>query len=189
MYPKYSNFWSVWQNVEKLFEEEVTLPYHLWGMKFLTCLEWFLHIQARSWQGHQPVSLGPFSLHYQWHILLLPTVPLRHFLKIFLPILDWESLLFWLWKINSHYRRERKRERTCSRGRETDCYPCQSDPAWRLSSPLIALLISSPLSLDLGQRGPSAGADFRLSFVISLSLARSLCLFFLVSPLGSFQLE
>lgn len=45
------------------FEVEATLSYHLWGMKFLTCLEWFQQIQAESWQGHQHGSLGPFPLH------------------------------------------------------------------------------------------------------------------------------
>ncbi len=74
--------------------------------------------------------------------------------------------------------KKRERERECSSGRETDCYPCQSDPAWRLSSPLIALLISSPLSLDLGQQGPAAGADWRLSFSM---ISPSLCCFFFFS--------
>lgn len=70
--------------------------------------------------------------------------------------------------------RERGKEHT--RERERGCYPCQSDPAWRLSSPLIALLISSPLSLDLGQQGPSAGADWRLSFSM---ISPTLCHFLL----------
>lgn len=69
--------------------------------------------------------------------------------------------------ITGERRRSEDDERTRLRGMETDCYACQSDPAWRLSSPLIALLISSPLSLELGQRGPSAGADLRLSFFMN----------------------
>lgn len=61
-----------------------------------------------------------------------------------------QSPLFLPWKINSHYSKgEAERNRT-----RRQSYPCQSDPAWRLSSPLIALLISSPLSLDLGQQAP-----------------------------------
>lgn len=177
------------KNMEQLFKVEVTLPYHLWGIKFLTCLEWFLHIQAQNWRGHQPVILGSFPLHCTHAICtvfcLLPTLPSKLFFFFtslpIQPLLGWEGLLFWLWKINSHYRRERKKKRrrkereTRSRGREGDCYPCQSDPAWRLSSPLIALLISSPLSLELGQQGPSAGDDLRLS---SFMISPSLCLFF-----------
>lgn len=80
----------------------------------------------------------------------------------------WERLLFCLWKINSHYKQDRKKDE--SKKKETGSYPCQSDPAWRLSSPLIALLISSPLRVDLGQQSSSAGADWRL-FLHELSHA------------------
>lgn len=166
------------KNMEQLFEVEVTLPYHLWGIKFLACLEWFQHIQAKSWQGHQPVSLGPFPLHCpQCHLdsLLSSSHSLKKKEKKFFLFY---FFIFYLFTnatsglrgplvlvakksiaITGGNEKQRERERTCSRGRETGCYPCQSDPAWRLSSPLIALLISSPLSLDLGQQGPSAGAD------------------------------
>lgn len=59
-----SFFSSPWQKHGETFSEsEVPLRYHLWGMKFfffLTCLEWFQHIQASSWQGHKPVNLAVF---------------------------------------------------------------------------------------------------------------------------------
>lgn len=60
-----------------------------------------------------------------------------------------------------------ERKRGGNEKKETGSYPCQSDPAWRLSSPLIALLISCPLSVDLGQQSSSAGADWRLSSSMS----------------------
>lgn len=72
-----------------------------------------------------------------------------------------------LCEINSHYWKEREKEHV---EREGDRL-LLSLSVWLCLTAvisLIALLISSLLSLDLGQRGPSAGADFRLSsFVIS----------------------
>lgn len=85
----------------------------------------------------------------------------------------WERLLFWFEKSIAITGKTGRKTRA---KRKRGSYRCPSDPACRLSSPLIALLISSPLSVDLGQKSSSAGADWRL-LLHELSHAAFFCLF------------
>lgn len=105
-----------------------------------------------SWAHPLPLH-SPHVLHsfFFWNLIFF------HILLQIQLLRAWERLLFCFWKINSHYKQDRKKDE--SEKKETDSYPCPSDPAWRLSSALIALLISSPLSVDLGQQSSWAGAD------------------------------
>lgn len=57
-------FSSPWQKhgFWQVFEVEVTLLYHLCGIKFLPCLEWFRHIQGKELTGSpscEPRALSP----------------------------------------------------------------------------------------------------------------------------------
>lgn len=179
-----SFFSSPWQKHGETFSEsEVPLRYHLWGMKvfffFLTCLEWFQHIQASSWQGHKPVNLPLFPLFPRalltspFSFSTSPSKEVQLYYFYFLSLTEFcclcveRDLLFSgvgrsagekkSIAITSWGNGEKDGERWRVGGRGGGCSPCQSDPAWRLSSPLIASLISSPLSLDLGQPGLTGG--------------------------------
>lgn len=149
------------------------VPHRLREMKFLTRQERLqqIHQNPPAQKTNGVTSLWAHPLHLHSRMCSTLSSSKTFFFHILLQIQllrGWERLLFCLWKINSHYKQDRKKEE--SEKKETDSYPCLSDPAWRLSSPLIALLISSPLSVDLGQQSSPAGADWRL-FLHQLSHA------------------
>ena len=135
-----------------------------------------MHISALFWHPNRTVHTFLATLHF------LPALPYKvrlsilicpfYFLPILPPLLAWETRVFCLWKKKSivitwerwgerethtHTRAHAHRH---ARSRRRNCYPCQFDPCWWLSSHLIALLISSPLSPHLGQSGPHRRDDW-----------------------------
>lgn len=169
-------------------EAEVTLPHHLRGMKFLTCLEWFVHIQAKRWQGHQPVSLGPFPLHYTStsHTLLSSFYPIALRLFTNSATSGLRVYLFWLWKINSHYRRERKGEHMLKR--EGDGLLSLS--VWPCLTAVISLnCFANIIPTQPGSRSARPLCWSWLEAFLLHDLSSLLPFCFFLPPLGSFWLE
>lgn len=169
-------------------------------MTFLACLEWFQHIQAKSWQGHHTVSLGPFPLHCTHAIRtffsLLPTLVLKLCLLFFLSLYQFSH--FWAERascfgceksiaITRGRERERGRENTLKREGER----LLSLSVWPCLTAVISLnCFANIIPTQPGSRSARPLCWSWLEAVLLRDLSVSLPFFFsLLPPLGPSQLE